>query len=216
MLFTAAVALLSAGARALRETPHRIISLTTVWALCFVAVGLVALWAALGNARPLRRGPVVFALSPVLGVFFAFAAGAHRAGWFYIILTMLLFPAFLLGSLLVVRSCGYRIVRRAGSFSGPEDGDGGRSPCRPGQTGIRGTTMRSILDLAERDPPAFEVGRSTVDVVCSGDNIGFGQVRFAKLAARANVPIVRVRLSPLKASFPWTVLACPIAEVPER
>ena len=37
--------------------------------------------------------------------------------------------------------------------------------------------MRSILDLAERDPPDFEVGRSTVDVVCAGDNIGFGQVR---------------------------------------
>lgn len=127
MLFTAAVALLSAGARALREAPHRIVLLITVWALCFVAVGVVALWAALGNARPIRRGPVVLALSPILGVFFAFAAGAHRAGWFYIILTMLLYPALLLGSLLVVRSCSYRLVRRATPFSEPSDGGDGPS-----------------------------------------------------------------------------------------
>lgn len=112
MLFTAAVALLSAGARALQDTPRHMILLAAVWALCFVAVGLVALWAALGSARPLNRGPIVFVLSPVLGIFFGFAAHAHRAGWVYITLTMLLHPALLLGSLLVVRSCGYRLVGR--------------------------------------------------------------------------------------------------------
>jgi hypothetical protein len=113
MLFTAAVALLSAGARALQGTPERLILLMVLWALCFVAVGLVTLWAALGYARSLWRCLVVFAVSPVLGAFFALAAHAHQAGWFYILLTMLLYPACLLGSLFVVRSCGYRLVGRA-------------------------------------------------------------------------------------------------------
>ena len=37
--------------------------------------------------------------------------------------------------------------------------------------------MSSILDLAERDTTAFEVGRTTVDVLCAGDSVGLGQVR---------------------------------------
>lgn len=112
MLFTAAVAVLSAGARALQESPKRMILLTAVWAMCFVAVGPATLRAALGNARPLGRGPVVLALSPLLGAFFAFAAAAHPHGWAYIILTMLLYAVLLLGSPLVVRWCGYRLVGR--------------------------------------------------------------------------------------------------------
>jgi hypothetical protein len=135
MLFTAAVALLSAGARVLQESPKRFLLLAVVWALCFVAVGLVALWAALGSARPLRRGPALFALSPVLGAFFAFAAEAHRAGWVLIILTMLLYPALLLGSLLVVRSCGYRLVRRLVPAS-DSPGGGGRSPFQAPASGV--------------------------------------------------------------------------------
>jgi hypothetical protein len=125
MLVTAAVALLSAGARALQEEPHRLVLLMAVWAMCFVTVGLVALWAVLGLGRPLRRGVVVFVLSPILGACFAFASQAHRAGWVYILLIMLLYPTLLLSSLLVVRSCGYRFVRRAASSSKPPDGGGG-------------------------------------------------------------------------------------------
>jgi hypothetical protein len=113
MLFTAAVALLSAGARALQDAPRRMILLMTVWAMCFVAVGLAAFWAALGKVRPLGRGTVVLVLSPLLGAFFAFGAGAPPEGWAYIILTTLLYAALLLGSLLVVRSCSYRLVRLA-------------------------------------------------------------------------------------------------------
>ena len=125
MLFTASVALLSAGARALQDTPRRMILLMTVWAMCFVAVGLAALWAALGKLRPLGRGTVVLVLSPLLGAFFAFGAGAAPQGWAYIILTILLYAALLLGSLLVVRSCGCRLLRGAASPSGSPDGDGG-------------------------------------------------------------------------------------------
>ena len=113
MIFTAIVALLCAVARALQVSPTHQFLLILVWAICFVAVGLVCLWAALGDARPFLRSPVVFVLSPILGVFFAFAANAHRAGWVYILLTMVLYPMALLGSLLVVRSCGDRLVREA-------------------------------------------------------------------------------------------------------
>lgn len=112
MIFTAAVALLSAGARALQGTPRHVINLTAIWAMCFVAAGLASLWAALGDVRPLERVPVVLVLSPMLGAFFALAADTHRAGRAYIILTMLLHAALLIGSLLVVRSCGYRLVGR--------------------------------------------------------------------------------------------------------
>jgi hypothetical protein len=67
---------------------------------------------------------VVFVLSPVLGAFFAFAAQAHQAGWVYVILIMLLFPATLLGSLLVVRSCGHRLVRQEVPSTGQPDDRG--------------------------------------------------------------------------------------------
>jgi CDP-diglyceride synthetase len=111
MIFTAVVALICAVAKAMEGSRNPIVFIP-VWALCFVAVGLISLWAMLGNSNPLHRGPVVFVLSPMLGAFFAFAAGAQQAGWIYILLIMLLYPVGLLGSLLVVRSCGYRLVRR--------------------------------------------------------------------------------------------------------
>ncbi len=133
MIFTAAVALLCAGARALQESATRPFLLILVWALCFVAVGLVSLWAVLGDSQPLRRGPVVFFLSPALGAFFAFAANAHKAGWIYIVLTMLLYPLALLASLLVVRSRGYRLIRRAVPTTSPPD-DRGRSEMANGGT----------------------------------------------------------------------------------
>jgi hypothetical protein len=113
MIFTAAVALLCALARALQESPTHQFLLILVWAMCFVAVGLVCLWAALGDAPPVGRRPVVFVLSPMLGIFFAFAANASSAGWVYVLLIMVLYPMPLFGSLLVVRSCGYRLVRSA-------------------------------------------------------------------------------------------------------
>ena len=85
--------------------------MTLVSVICFVAVGLVSLWAALGNARPLRRGSAVFVLSLALGAYLALPATA--AGRVYILLIMVLYPTALMGSLLIVRSCGYRLVRRA-------------------------------------------------------------------------------------------------------
>ena len=82
-----------------------------LWSLCFVALGLLALWAALEQVSPSGRMPVILALSPVLGACFAYAADAHHDGWVYIILIMLLYPVLLLASLAFVRSCGYRLLR---------------------------------------------------------------------------------------------------------
>jgi hypothetical protein len=129
MIFTALVALLCALARAL-EGSRNLVLLTFVWALCFVAVGLVSLWAALGDAHPLRPSPAVFVISAVLGAFFAFAVGATREGWCYILLIMLLYPVALLASLFVVRSCGYRLVRRRVPATGlPDSPDGVAQVC---------------------------------------------------------------------------------------
>ena len=135
MIFTAAVALLCAAARALQASPNHRLLLILVWAICFVAVGLVSMWAALGDVRPMRRSLSVFVLSLLLGVFFAFAADAHTAGWVYILLIMLLYPMALLWSLLVVRSCGYRLVRSAVTSAGRPD-DGGRCEMANGMTSI--------------------------------------------------------------------------------
>lgn len=112
MLSTAIVALLSAVAKTMEASREPNLLQTSIWALCLVAVGMAALWAVLGNARPLRRAPAVLVFSTVLGVFFAAAVGAMPAGWVYIILIMLLYSALLLGSLSVARSCGYRLIRR--------------------------------------------------------------------------------------------------------
>ncbi len=134
MIFTAAVAVICAGARAL-EGARSPFLMIIVWALCFVAVGLVSLWAVLGDAQPLRRVPVVLVLSPMLGAWFAFAVATDPDGWIYILMIMLLYPVALLGSLLVVRSCRYRLVRRAVPSTGPPD-DRGSSEMANGVTSI--------------------------------------------------------------------------------
>ena len=115
MLVTAAFALLSSVTRAfqvLHLPDNRLTPLIVFLSLCFVTIGFVGLWAVLGKARPLERVTVVLVISPNLGVFFALAANAHEAGWAYVILSMLLNSVALLVSLFVVRSCGYRFVRR--------------------------------------------------------------------------------------------------------
>jgi hypothetical protein len=126
MLFTLVVALLSAGVRFLRSASWDVLVLACIWGLCSVVVGIVALWAVLGGARPLRRCATVFAVSLTLGVLFIIAVPS--ASWGDLILIMLLYPALLLGSLLVIRLCGYCFVRCAAKPPGPpssktHDGD---------------------------------------------------------------------------------------------
>ncbi len=133
MIFTAAIAVICAITRALEGSQPWLRIM--IWGICFVAVGLVSLWAVLGDAHPLRRSPVVFILSPALGACFAFIVRAHQAGWTYILLIMVLYPASLVGSLLVVRSCGYRLVLRVVPSTRPPD-DRGSSEMADGATPV--------------------------------------------------------------------------------
>jgi hypothetical protein len=117
MLLTLAVALLIAGAKGMRETFGRgpSLFLVMIWSLCFVAVGLAAVWTALGRSRTLQRSLVVLALASALGVFFSFGINEGWDSYVFVIMVMVLQAAIVLGSLLVVRSCGYRLVRQAKS-----------------------------------------------------------------------------------------------------
>ena len=127
MLLTVAFALLSAVARAfqsLQFLPTRLTLVNVFLSLCFVTIGFVAVWAVLGKAQPLVRAAVVLALSTILGVFFAISVKAPTAGWVYITLSMLLYSAALLASLLVLRSCGYRFVRHVKRLMDPPSSEG--------------------------------------------------------------------------------------------
>ena len=119
MVLIAVVALLIAVARSMRESPGSLFFKLNVWAVCFVAVSIIALWAATGLERTLRRCVLAIVVSTVLGAFVAYAADVHGDGWIYIIMIMLLYPAILLGSLLFVRSCGYHFVRPSVSRLSP-------------------------------------------------------------------------------------------------
>ena len=119
MIFTAAIALLCAGARVLLGAPPVLGLLLDklAWAMCCVGVGLFSLWAALEDDHRLRRSPAeaVFALLPALGLGFLLAMPHTMAGRVYILLTMMLYLMVLMASLLIVRSCGYRLARRTSS-----------------------------------------------------------------------------------------------------
>ena len=110
MIVTAAIALLCAGARALQASGVQHFLINLACAMCFVVVGQVSLWATLGDALPLRRVPAVFVSSLGLGAYLALPA--HTVGRVYVFLIMVMYPTALLGSLLIVRSCGYRLVRK--------------------------------------------------------------------------------------------------------
>ena len=127
MLVTLVIALLIAGARGLWETFGRGPgpALMATWGLCFVAVGLAAVWAALGLTRPLWRSLAVLALASSLGVLFAYGINEGWESYVYVISIMALQAAVVLGTLLVVRSCGYRLVRQPVSHSD-----------RPGEPGL--------------------------------------------------------------------------------
>lgn len=114
MALTAVVALLGGWVRAVQESRGQLSFVVTVmWASCIVPVGLLAIRAVLGIVHPIRRGILTVAVSPILGAFFAHAVVENEwDGWVYVITIMLFYPAVLLGSLLVVRSCGHRLVSR--------------------------------------------------------------------------------------------------------
>jgi len=112
MLFTFAVAVVINFAKGLREVDERLpmLFLVTIWALCFVVTNLAALWAALGIGSPVPRNVAVILMSLALGWFVSYAFAQPWDTRFYIISMMFLQSLCLIGSLLVIRSCGYRLV----------------------------------------------------------------------------------------------------------
>jgi acid phosphatase family membrane protein YuiD len=58
---------------------------------------------------------VVLALASALGVFFSIGINEGWDSYVFVIMVMVLQAAIVLGSLLVVRSCGYRLVRQTKS-----------------------------------------------------------------------------------------------------
>jgi hypothetical protein len=84
-----------------------------VLSICFATVGLVAAWGVLGAKRPLIGIPVLLAVAVGAGYGLekSLGSGPEIAIWMTATLTGAL---SLTVSLLVVRSCGYRLRRRSG------------------------------------------------------------------------------------------------------
>jgi hypothetical protein len=132
MLFTAAVALVTALAKASRDFPlqERMLVVNSFLSLCLVTAGLVVLWAFLKEGHFLGRGTTDVVLSSTLVLwsllwfFFAIAFHMHRYQWLNVMLFVSVYLAELLASLVVVRSCGYRFVKRPWPHPGRATDDG--------------------------------------------------------------------------------------------
>lgn len=116
MLFTLVVAAMIIGAREMRENapvgPSFFV--VSIWSLCFVLTGLAGAWAGLGLARPILRSLFVLLVAAALGGLFAYGINIDdRRIYSYIIPMMLIHAGVLIASLLVVRSCGYRLLRKS-------------------------------------------------------------------------------------------------------
>jgi hypothetical protein len=117
MLFTAAVALLITLMKFVEGLSPHVLVHKFFWGLSFVVAGFIALWSVRCYPSSLRRLPAAFAASVTLGFLFARSVNAHASGRVYIMLTMLLYPAFLSGSLMVVRSYDDRLLGDASDHS---------------------------------------------------------------------------------------------------
>jgi len=83
-----------------------------VLSICFATVGLVAAWGVLGTKRPLLGIPVLLAVAVSAGYGLEKSLGPGPG--FAILVTVMLTEALSLTvSLLVVRSCGFRLRRRS-------------------------------------------------------------------------------------------------------
>jgi hypothetical protein len=112
MILTLVLAVLFAGAKGMREMEPTFRIRAVVFGLLNVVLGLAAAWAALGLAPPIKRLLGVLLLCPTFETLFWYGMGSP--GWdtyWNINVCMLLQVAITFGSLLVVRSCGFRIVQ---------------------------------------------------------------------------------------------------------
>jgi hypothetical protein len=92
----------------------------------FFANTLAAAYAALGPKPLAPRIAASLVAAIALGLMLSFAAGHEEYGWQMVLTQLLVFvvaTAVIIGSLLVVRSCGYRLIRRPKrTRSGSSDG----------------------------------------------------------------------------------------------
>jgi hypothetical protein len=111
MILTLVLALLFAGARGLRETNPPELIQTVVFGRFNIVLGLAAAWAALGLAQPIRRLPVVLLLCPTFGTLFWYGVRSPDLDDSLTIdVCLLMQAAVTFGSLLVIRSCGFRLT----------------------------------------------------------------------------------------------------------
>ena len=114
MIWTVVLALLFASARDLREMNHPNTIEWVVFGSYNVALGVAATGAALGLIPPIKRLPAVFLLSPTLGTSFWFGVNSPSLeDYLEINVCLLTQAAVTYGSLLVVRSCGFRLTTTA-------------------------------------------------------------------------------------------------------
>jgi hypothetical protein len=94
-----------------------------------VALGLATAWAALGLAPPIKRLPIVFLLSLTLGTLSWYDVHSPEPDDYLTINGCLLMQAAVtFGSLLVVRSCGFRLIVQSPSDAGIERSPGTSKP----------------------------------------------------------------------------------------
>jgi hypothetical protein len=113
MLLTLLVAILITTGKQMRQAGWTGPNLLTTSALtlCFTVTNLAAVWAATGLGSPWFKCGAVSLLSLAIALTFCWCAGVSGDDWFYMTAIMVLEIVLLLASLLVVRSCGYRLVR---------------------------------------------------------------------------------------------------------
>jgi hypothetical protein len=83
--------------------------------LCFTSVTLGTIWATLGFGSPHVRLVVVIILAFLVGVLFSYSAGNSIEDFWRMPVEMVGAATFAIGSLLLVRRAGYRMVVQAGT-----------------------------------------------------------------------------------------------------
>lgn len=84
-----------------------------VVAVVAAAVVLSSLWSALGSGRPVRRLPIALAVAAASGAVPAFYFDLPPLAYLILMTVAVLLSFITAASLLIVRRCGYRLVRRA-------------------------------------------------------------------------------------------------------
>lgn len=122
LLTTAIVAVVLAIGKNIPHLDEIVVIVVVVLCPCLVLVELAVLWATLGFARPAMRLSIVLPAAFVVGLVPPFYSGSLRQqGWTTFVAWSCitgLQAAIIAGTLLVVRSCGYRLASRKANAAG--------------------------------------------------------------------------------------------------